>query len=295
MAWFFKRLHRINNAWHARKLEDILIQEKPDVLVGTHFMPMEVASHLKHKGLLSARLITVITDYMPHTLWISPGIDDYVVGSTDCQEELIRRGVPPKHLHLLGIPVDPVFSEHADRKIVASTLGLASEKFNILIVSGGFGTGPIARLVRTLATVTQPLQLMVVTGRNHSLFESLETIGSRSPHPMKVYGFANNMHELMTAADLMITKPGGLSCAEGLIKGVPLVLVDPIPGQESRNARILEKMNAAICAQKVSVIPGIIGDLLKSLEKRQRMIASGLANSFPEAAMDVGRLALGKP
>ncbi|MBI3332509.1 MAG: hypothetical protein HYZ93_00240 [Candidatus Omnitrophica bacterium] len=284
-------LHRLNNRWHGRGLEKILLDERPDAVVATHFFPAEVASHLKSRGGCSFRLITVITDYLPHALWIAPGVDAYAVASPQSREALIRRGVPPERIHVLGIPIHPRFAGRADRIPLAHQLGLDPERFTLLIGSGGAGTGPVTSIVASLDAVRQPIQILVVAGKNAALFESLEKLRARIRHPIKVYGFIDNMDELMDVSDLIITKPGGLTCAEALAKGLPLFLTAPIPGQESRNARLLEEMGTAVWIRRIKEIPQRLSGFLETPQRLERLRQKAREAARPQAALEIARLA----
>ena len=285
-------LHHLSNAWHAAALEKLFLESKADWIIGTHFLPMEVAGSLKARGRLSARLMTVITDYRPHTLWIAPGIDEYAVGSESTRQELIRRGVPEQRIRVLGIPVDPKFSQPLDRSALIQRLGLEAGRFTILVGSGGAGTGPIVPLVQLLAGIQESIQLMIVAGQNETLFRNLERMRPQVRHPMKTFGFINNMEELMGASDLMVSKPGGLTCAEAMVKGLPLILTEPIPGQESRNAQFLAREKAALLASRLEEIPGLIQNLIRDPESLRQLGERARQLGQPDAADRIARLVL---
>jgi processive 1,2-diacylglycerol beta-glucosyltransferase len=292
LAWAAYKIHRLSNASHGKVLEEILVKQNPDVFIATHFFPAEVAAYLKLKGRLKARLITVITDYMPHNVWISPGVDAYVVGMALTKQELIHRGVPEERIHVLGIPINPKFSMKGDRQAVAARLGTDPALFTLLVISGGFGTGPMEELVRALKSIPEPLQVLVVTGKNTALAQKLESMKETYPHKLRVYGFVDNMYELMDLSDLMVTKPGGLSCTEAMMKGLPMVLVAPIPGQETRNARIIEKLGAAVMAGRVEKTPAIIRELHDNPARLKEMRHRGESAGRPNAAEEIARMAL---
>lgn len=295
LAWAAYKLHRLSNASHGKVLESILERERPDVVIGTHFFPMEVAAYLKAKGRLKARLITAITDLLPHSVWISPGIDHYAVGAEVTRQSLLERGVPEKNIRVTGIPIHPKFAHQADRAELARKLGLDPKLWTVLICSGGFGTGPVDRLVELLGRVPGPIQILVVTGKNSALRRRLETARdrlSRASHRMVVYGFVDNMEELMDVSDLMVTKPGGLSCAEAMAKGLPLLLESPIPGQEARNARVLEREGIALLARRLEEIPQRIAHLRRHPEQLQAMADKGRRAARPHSAQAVADLAL---
>ena len=294
LKWLVKAvppLHRISNSIQGKALEEILMRHNPDVFICAHFFPAEVASHLKSTGRLKAKLITVITDYMPHNVWISPGTDAYVVGMEFTKQELIWRGVPEDRIHVLGIPTDPKFSRKGDRRALAARLGIDPEMFTLLICSGGFGTGPMEKLIEALRNIQEPLQALVVAGKNNALRAQVENLISSFPHKLHAYGFVDNMDELMSVSDLMVTKPGGLSCTEAMMKELPMVLVAPIPGQEARNAKIIEKFGAAVLAGPVEKAPAIIQELRGNPARLKEMGHRGSSAGRPNAAEETARLA----
>ncbi len=285
-------LHRFSNACHGRDLESFLLALKPDVVIGSHFFPMEVAAHLKRTRRLLSRLITVITDYLPHILWISPGVDGYAVGSPQTKEELLTRGIPSDRIRVTGIPVDPKFKGKNDRNNLKNRLGLEPERFTLLIGSGGEGLGPVVSLVQVLQRVQKPIQIVVVAGKNGALLRTLENLKPTVPHPLKVCGFVDNVDELMDASDLMITKPGGLTCAEAMTKGLPLILIPAIPGQETRNLRVLTSLGTAQAVHQLKEIPHLVENLYENGEPLERMRRRAAEVRLPEAAFEIARWAM---
>jgi len=289
----FGWIHRISNGLNAKGLETYFRTQAPDLVIGTHFLPMEVAAYVKRKHRLPMRLITVITDYLPHTLWIAPGVDTYVVGSLQAKADLLDRGIGEDRIRLLGIPIDPKFNQPRNRAALAKQLGLDPKGFTLLIGSGGAGTGPVTQLVTELGKLQEPLQLLAVAGKNQGLCRDLEQLRARIPHPMKIYGFIHNMDELMQVSDLIVTKSGGLTCAEACAVGLPMILVAPIPGQESNNARILESMGAALLGHGIQEVPKLVQQLRQNPKRLHQMSQKAKENSFPDAAVQIARLGRG--
>ncbi|MCM8811754.1 MAG: glycosyltransferase [Candidatus Omnitrophica bacterium] len=287
-----QRLHRLSNAMHGSRLSSYLIEKKPDVIIGTHFFPMEVAGWLKSRGKITSRLITVVTDYQPHALWAAPGIDTYVVASPEAGEELRKRGIPPDKIKLIGIPVDPKFSFNGTRPELVKKLGLKEGTFTVLVGSGGAGTGPVVALVKALCESQEPVQMLVVAGSNTSLFEKLVRMKPSLRHPVHVYGFINNMDELMEIADLVVSKPGGLTCTEALAKQVPLVLVAPIPGQETNNAKTMVSMGVAVWARNVQAAAGWVQKLRNNRPLLEEMRQKAKEQACPDAAARITRLVM---
>ena len=248
-----KRLRRGLNAMNGRRLENFFLSEKPDVIVSTHFFGTEVASALKKRGKLKSRLITIVTDLAVHSVWVSSQVDAYVVGSVDTQESLMRRRVPSEKIALLGIPIHPIFEKEEERASLTRKLGVDPQRFTVLIASGGFGVGPIGTLVARLSRNEQ-LQLLVVCGHNRSLYRRLASRVAPLKGRVFLYGFVDNIHELMSVSDCMVSKSGGLTMSEALAKKLPTFILYPIPGQETGNRDVLVRHHVAI---PVASIPGL--------------------------------------
>lgn len=241
-------LRGLINRFHGKKILDFVIKEKPDVLVCTHFFTAELFATAKQKGLISAKLITVITDFLPHTFWVNPGTDFYWVMSSDTQEELKKRGVPDHQIITGGIPVDSAFKPTGRRNEILARHHFDPKRFTLLLTSGSFGLGPHQKILHELEEFKNKIQCFVVCGQNETLKKELEA--DKFSFPVHVFGFINFMSDLMEASDLMIAKPGGATTTESLAKGTPMVILDPIPGQESRNAEIMKSRNASFAMKE---------------------------------------------
>lgn len=287
-----QRLRRLVNRSFGEGLLRRVRQEKPDVIICTHFMAPEILGWEKMRGNISSHLVTVITDFYPHAFWVNPGTDYYWVMSDEGKKDLEGLGVLPEKIMAGGIPVSPRFRPAGKKKEIRRREGLGEECFTILITSGSFGLGPAAELLEALREFGGQIQAMIVCGRNEAQLSELER--NAYPFKIKLYGFVSNMDELMEASDLVVAKPGGSTTSEALAKGVPMVILEPIPGQEAGNARLLKERNAAFFLGK----PGDIRIVLKGIldypavlqEKKQAI--QGLAK--PEAAIDLARFILGR-
>ncbi len=281
-----RALRRLGNHGQEGAFVAWLLDRQPDVVVATHFFPVEVVAALKRRGRLRTKLLCVITDWMPHSFWLAPEVDRYAVASETTRQALLRRGIPNDRITVTGIPIDCRFAVPLDRATAAARLGLDPTRRTILVGSGGFGLGPVEALVRVLGTVRGPYQLLVVAGRNEALRRAVEGLRARIPHPMTVYGFVHNMDELMAAADLLISKSGGLTCAEAMARRLPMLVVSPIPGQETRNSAVLSREGAAAPLRRVA-------EIVPYVERLQRpdglavMAAAARRLGRPEAAQAV--------
>ena len=287
---WLRTLRRWGNARQELGLTAWLLEHQPDVVIATHFFPVEVVAALKRRGRLRSKLISAITDWLPHSFWICPGVDRYTVATEVTRQALRQRGVPDAQIAVTGIPIDQRFAAPLDRAVTAQRLGLAADRFTILIASGGFGLGPVEAIVRALAQAPGPYQLLVVAGRNAALQRALEQLRPQIPHPTTVYGFVGNMDDLMAVSDLLISKSGGLTCAEAMARGLPMMIIDPIPGQETRNSTILVNAGAAVQVANVrEVVPHL--ERLRRPEVHARFAAAARRLARPDAAAAVLRLA----
>ena len=284
-------LRRWGNVRQGRSLAQWLTDHRPAAVIATHFFPVEVVAALKRSGALHTRLVSVITDWLPHSFWLAPEVDQYAVASEATRRALITRGVDAARITVTGIPIDERFATPLDRQSTAARLGLDPSRFTVLIGSGGFGLGPVEGLVKVFARVPQPCQLLVVAGRHERLRLSVEALRPAIPHPMMVYGFIHNMDELMAVSDVLISKPGGLTCAEAMARRVPLVAVSPIPGQESRNSEVLVQEGAAVRLSRMAELPSWVARL-HDPTWYAKMAHAAERLGKPHAARDVLRLAL---
>lgn len=226
-----------------RRFMTWLTTVRPDVLVNTHFLPPDIVSPRRRRALPGLQVWSLVTDYWPHVWWKAPGVDRYFAGLEETQTELIARGVDPRRITVSGLPVDRQFSIVRDRAPLITTYQLEAQRLTLLVTSGGYGIGPVERLCRSLidgARAAQDrVQLVIVAGENRPLKARLEALAHAAPCPVRVLGFTREMPELMTVADVVLTKPGGMTVTEALVAGRPLVLFAPIWGQETGNARLL--------------------------------------------------------
>lgn len=256
---------------------------KPDAVLCTHYEPLAVSGSLKKEN---ARLgqplcVSVVTDFEAHALWMDAGVDLYCVAAEETKARLIARGAVAENVLVTGIPIAAKFSAKLDRRAIRKSLGLRDDLPVLLVLSGGFGMGPVGKILGELDKVSHAFQTLVVCGRNEELRRELAA--QDHPHPTRVMGFASNMHELMTAAHLILTKPGGLTSSEALALGKPLFILDPIPGQEAANSDFLLERGAAAKVNRVEDLPYRVEQLLGS-KKLSEMAGAAKAMGRPRAA-----------
>ena len=262
-------------------------QFKPDVVLCTHYFPLETLSHLRRKrGGPRPLAVSVVTDFEAHALWMDACVDLYCVAAEETKARLVARGAVAEDVVVTGIPISAKFSAKVNARAVRQSLGLRDDLPVLLVPSGGFGMGPVGDVLSELDKVERPFQAVVVTGRNQELRRELAAQDRR--HPTRVLGFVANMHELMAVADLLITKPGGLTSSEALAMGKPLLILNPIPGQEAANSDFLLEHGAAAKVNRVEDLPYRLGHLLGT-KKLAEMGRASKALGRPQAARDVCR------
>jgi processive 1,2-diacylglycerol beta-glucosyltransferase len=258
---------------------------KPDVVLCTHYFPLETLNHLRKKrGGPRPVAVSIITDFEAHALWMDGCVDLYCVAAEETKARLVARGAAPENVVVTGIPISAKFSARLNPKAVRKSLGLRDDLPVLLVPSGGFGMGPVAQILAELDKIERPFQTVVVTGRNEELRRTLSAQDRK--HPTHVLGFATNMHELMAVADLLITKPGGLTSSEALAMGKPLFILNPIPGQEAANSDFLLERGAAAKVNRVEDLPYRIEQLLGS-RKLAEMARAAKALGRPDAAREI--------
>jgi processive 1,2-diacylglycerol beta-glucosyltransferase len=274
------------------KFQKLLTSEHWDLVINTHFLPAELIARLRSAGELHLPQATVCTDFDTHRLWVNQPCDRYFCATEEGSCYLQHWGVPAGDIEVTGIPIHPVFSQPADRATCAERHGLAAEATTILQLCGGFGVGPVESILRGLLELKQPLQIVVVCGRNEELRESLGKVTPPERHRLHLVGFTRQIDELMACADLVVSKPGGLTTSETLARGVPMAIVNPIPGQESRNSDYLLEQGAATKINHPSLLPLKLGRLLDDPPRLARMRQSARALGHPQAAFSVVRSSL---
>src|SRR5436309_11368786 len=258
---------------------------KPDAVVCTHYLPVESMAHLERKG-FNPMTVCVVTDFEAHALWMEQTVDLYCVAAEETKASLVARGASAENVVVTGIPIAPKFSGIPNPGAVRRNHGLRDDLPVLLVLGGGFGMGPVARILSALDKIERDFQTLVVAGRNEKLRRDLACGNYR--HPTRVLGFVTNMHELMAVADLIVTKPGGLTSSEALAMGKPLFILDPIPGQEAANSDFLLERGAAAKVNRIEDAPFRIEQLIGS-KKLREMARAARSLGHPHAAQAVCR------
>jgi processive 1,2-diacylglycerol beta-glucosyltransferase len=273
------------------RLLDEIRRYQPDMIICTHFLPAEILADARFKQQVNCPIWVQVTDFDLHPIWVQPGISGYFVANDELAYRLYAQGVPSSRVVVTGIPLMPGFAMPPDRSSVAQQLGFDPKKTTLLMMNGGAGAGLQLSLVQALLKQHPDLQLIVLTGHNTALRESLQSIEAFFPTRLRALGFVDDVYRLMACADLVITKPGGLSTSECLAMGLPMLLVNPIPGQEERNAAWLIQEGAALRADDPATLQFRLQRLLNDRHKLEAMRTRARAIAKPFAAREVLQLA----
>ena len=289
-----KPLRRLGNSLAAKNFEQFLKRERPQVVISTQFFASEVVAALKKKKAIDSVLISVVTDFGAHTFWESEDVDIFVAASEDTKQDLLTRGIPESKIKVLGIPVEPPL-RNFNKGALQREAGLKEGLFTVLIAGGGFGVGPIKELVFSLNGLSKEIrdnvQLVVVCSRNKKLLGEMKAIAAKLKIKLKLFGFVPDLYRMMAASDVIISKSGGLTTSESLAQGLPMIIISPIPGQETKNCELLVRNGAAIRIDRPFEITRIIEELINVPDKLERMRQNTLRLARPNSADDVAALA----
>jgi processive 1,2-diacylglycerol beta-glucosyltransferase len=251
------------------KLDDVLSEENADAIIATHFILPNIAGFLKRKKELRSKLYTVITDNGPHSFWLSDYMDKFFVGSELAKNETLKRGIPETKITVTGIPVMKEFSGSFNRVELEEKYKIDKNKKTIFLLSGGYGVGPLEKMLNALNNCGTDIQAIVVCGHNEKVYKEIESMRKKLKYPVILFGFTDKVAELMAVSDLMITKAGGISTTEALNARLPMILFASIPGQETWNEKLLISAGAAIKAERVEDLSSISDRILLSEDVNQ--------------------------
>lgn len=268
-------------------LAELLNSEPWDLVIHTHFLAPEIIGALYRGTRIPFRQATVLTDFECHRFWTCGQSDHYFVATEECRASLGAWGVPFERITVSGIPVDPQFAQVKSKIDCRSRLGLRTNRPVILQMAGGLGIGPICQIHQRILEAPFSLHVVAVTARNDTARQSLADVSLPSRHERSIQGFVNHVDELMAAADLIVTKPGGLTSSEALARGLPMMIVHPIPGQETRNSDYLLENGAAVKVNNLASLPHKLNQLLADPQRLSAMRAAARQISRPRAAFDV--------
>jgi len=280
-----RAMRRLIQRGRSRSFVNLMESFRPDAAVCTQAHPLAVLSAFAQRQRPDLPLWGVLTDFVPHRFWVTESHDvKYVVPLQSAADRLVWLGVDRARIHMLGIPVWPELQPQR----YLSFRGRYERR--VLVMGGGRGLGVRYRTLRELDRSPQPFTIDVVTGINRSLRGQLARKRHRFRHPIRVRGHVENTMALMHRAELLISKPGGVTSAEAMAVGLPMVLVRPLPGQEQGNTDVLVRHGAAVHIQRERDLAPVVTSLLAKPALLAMMRERALALGRPGAALDMARL-----
>jgi processive 1,2-diacylglycerol beta-glucosyltransferase len=271
-------------------LKELLKQFLPDIIICTHFLPMELLVTLKRRAQLPQPVYCVITDHVAHTFWTYTDIDGYFVGSPKVREQLIERGVAAHQIFVTGIPIDPAIAEPKDKPTERAALRLPPAENNQRVITL-FGGGMPAQSVRKIAQglLNSPIEgvLVIPAGRNESLQQEIADLRRSPTLDLRILGYIDYVDSLITASDLVITKAGGLIISEVLARGVPLIVIDPILGHEEWNADYVVVSGSGVQLRMAASVPDAVTRLMERPHLLEEMRQCAHDAGRPRAAHEI--------
>ena len=290
-----------SNKIMAIKLLRLLREKKPDLIISTHPFGSQMCSYLKRKGKISSKIATIMTDFAPHDQWLvgHDFTDYYFVAHDKMKQYLISKNVASSKIFVTGIPISNRFSLPHDKQKILDTYGLNRNQKIILFFGGGeFGLGKTRTvgIFESFVKLADDFQIVAISGKNEKMKAAFEEIVNKYNKfdTVKILGFTNEVPELMSISDLVVTKPGGLTTSESLASGLPMVVINPIPGQEEENAEFLESKGLAIWIKKSDDWDVVIKDLLSHPDKLAKMKEKTSILARPNSTRDICKVLIEK-
>jgi processive 1,2-diacylglycerol beta-glucosyltransferase len=281
------------------KLYKLFEEFKPDLVITTHPFGSQMSVELKKKGKINCKIATVMTDYAPHNQWLigSDYIDYFFVAHKSMAEDLEKTGIAKEKIVATGIPLSNKFLKNYNKEETLKMFDLKTGKITVLFFGGGeFGLGKsnLYEMLKSLVESSKDIQIVVVAGKNHKLKEKFEDIvdASGSSDHVKVLEYTDKVPELMSVSDLVITKPGGLTTTESLASGLPIIVINPIPGQEEENAKYLEQKEVAVWIKKDDNVKEVLEKVLGSKETLKKMKINARLAAKRNSTKDICRILL---
>lgn len=275
---FLSKVSENSNHLMAKKLNRLIQEKKPDYIISTHPFSSQMSSYLKKNGKISCEIDTIMTDFAMHKQWLigHEFTDNFFVSNENMKQDLINYGVDKDKIHVTGIPMSNRFFEHFDKEKIYEMFNLNPEKKVILFFGGGeFGLGKdrTVQILKAFIQIVPSYQIIAVSGKNEKMKEAFESLVNEcnAKERVRVLGFTDKVPELMNISSLVVSKPGGLTTTESLASELPMVIINPIPGQEEENAEFLESKGAGIWIRNTDIPENIITSLFESTDNLEKM------------------------
>lgn len=269
-------------AWMVPQALQYIKDYQPDLIVSTHEQASGVVDVWKDSGQLTAPLVNVHTDHLADMRWVQPQVQHYFVANEMMREDLGRLGVEPDKVSVTGIPIRPEFGQPAPADL-DQKLGLDPALPTVLIMGGGLGQQPFHRQVEALERQRYPMQIICVCGTNQAAYDELKARQGGN-HPLHVLGSVKNMPELLKAADVVVSKAGGLTTSEILAAGKPMILYNPRLGLSVHQSNRLESIGVASIARSGDEMAGQVVGYLSDERRKNQVAEAMLGASKPDSS-----------
>lgn len=284
----------------AIKLNKLLQEYDPDLIISTHPFSSQMCALLKKKKEINCKLATILTDYAPHKQWLlyPQYVDYFFVAHEGMKDNLLKRGIKENQIKVTGIPLSHKFLLHYDKASILSEFNLVENKKTILFFAGGeqgFGKDTVFKMLKSLIENFEDLQIIAISGKNTKMKNNFDNLVDKenASKNVKILEFTNKVPELMSVSDLVITKPGGLTTTESLASGLPIIVINPIPGQEEENANFLEQKGVGIWIKKHDNLEETLYKILNDPEKLHNMKINARLLAKKNSTKDICETLLG--
>lgn len=288
-----------SNKMMASKISKLFNEFKPDLVISTHPFSSQMTSYLKEKGKTSCKLATVMTDFAPHDQWLvgNEFVDFYFVSNDVMKKSMVDSNIDENKIFVTGIPISNRFFQSYSREETFEFFNLSPNKKTVLFFGGGeFGLGKekTVQILRSLAGSSFDIQVIAIAGKNQKMKEEFEKVVTEfnKSDCIKVLPFTDKVPELMSISDLVITKPGGLTTSESLASHLPIVVINPIPGQEEENAEFLENSGAAIWLKNNSSPEEVFNSIFGNNDKLSTMKENAIKLAKETSTKDICEILL---
>ena len=283
------------------KLKKLITEKGPDLIISTHPFSSQICGFLKKHNKINCKIATVITDFASHDQWLvyNNYIDYFFVACNEMENELYEKGITKNKVFVTGIPISNRFLFNYDKKTLFKDFNLSPNKKTILFFGGGeFGLGKnfTLEVFKAFVEHSNDVQIIAISGKNQKLklaFQSI-VLEEHTEQNVQIFEYTNKVPELMSISDLVVTKPGGLTSSESLASGLPIVIINPIPGQEEENAEYLVKNHCAIWIKKDDNINFIVNSLLSDTKKLDEMRRNAKLIAKPNSTYNICKILFDK-
>lgn len=287
---FERELRQLYSRIGVYKFDDLRTL-RPDAVICTHFLPIDAAMNSLAPFGLRALVYCVVTDFVGHPFWAHPGIAGTFAGNEMARDMLVSHGVQADKIEITGIPVDPGIANAKDSLAIRRDHAIP-EGAVITLIGSAIDDDKVSRMVTGMLEREIVGSLYVVAGRNQTLEETLRGLHGNAQLTLSVLGFIDYLDDLIAASDLVISKSGGLITSEVMARGTPLLVVEPIRGQEEFNADYVVTAGVGLQARVIDSVPYMVESLIKDPSRLAHMRENALRTGRPRAAMDVADFVL---